>query len=109
LGCDDNNTYENQIYDGINKYVSLLNSFCTHAKSLHLSELFPSFLIQVPGLTRSPPPAAPTKPVRSDKAPKEWFGVARNYGKDLKEYIIHTKMHQTVVLPPELEAFLKYY
>jgi hypothetical protein len=96
------------IYDGINKYVSLLNSFCTHAKSLHLSELFPSFLIQVPGLTRSPPPTAPTKPVQS--LPKEeWLIAGRNYHKDLKEYRIRTKMHQTVVLPPELEAFLKYY
>ena len=104
-----NSATPENIYDGINKYVSLLNSFCTHAKSLHLSELFPSFLIQVPRLTRSPPPAAPTTPDISALNWTEKMQVLNDYKEAVKIYREQIKIHQTVVLPSELEAFLKYY
>jgi len=90
------------IYNGINRYVSLLNRFCTRAKLLHSSELFQSFLSQVPELPRSPPPQAPPKPtmevMKADKG--------EGYKAALKKYKEQIKTHRIVELPSELEGIL---
>mgnify|MGYP001288109512 CR=1 FL=1 len=87
------------IYDGINTYVSLLHRFCTHAKSLHLSELFQSFLSQVAGFNNNPPPEEPTRADLKSLGLARFQAKMNEYGKILKEY-------RPVDIPPEFEAII---